>query len=107
MRSSSEETRSASKKAKGYIPGAHDDYEAGLTKLWGKDTLNQLRQYVSDADIEDHHIQTMATKMGVKRIYNENCQHYALFILSTFFLYFSKINDPNVVENGFITRIHF
>ena len=73
MRSSSEETRSASKKAKGYIPGAHDDYEAGLTKLWGEETLNQLRQYVSDADIEDHHIQNMATKMGVRRIYNENC----------------------------------
>ena len=32
----------------------------------------QLRRYVRDGEIEDHHIRTMATKMGVKRIYNEN-----------------------------------
>ena len=55
------------------IPGPPDDYETGLTKLWGEDALKQLRRYVRVADIEDHHIQTMATKMGVKRIYNENC----------------------------------
>ena len=64
------------------IPGPPDDYETGLTKLWGEDTLKQLRQYVSVGDIEDHHIQTMATKMGVKRIYNENC--HKLDLVETF-----------------------
>ena len=68
----SEETRTVSR-SKDDIPEGHDDYETGLTKLWGEDTLTQLRQYVSVGDIEDHHIQMMATKMGMRRIYNENC----------------------------------
>ena len=55
------------------IPESHDDYETGLTNLWGKDTLKHLRLYVSVGEIEDHHIQTMATRMGFRRIYNENC----------------------------------
>ena len=55
------------------IPEPHDYCEAGLINLWGEDTLKQLRQYVRAADIEDHHIRTMASKMGVRRIYNENC----------------------------------
>ena len=55
------------------IPEGHDDYETGLTNLWGKDTIKQLRQYVSVGEIEDHHIRTMATRMVARRIYNENC----------------------------------
>ena len=74
MKRSSDQSPPAAKRTKGDIPEANDDYETGLTKLWGEDTLTQLRRYVRDGDIEDHHIQTMATKMGVKRIYNENCQ---------------------------------
>ena len=55
------------------IPEGHDDYETGLTNLWGKDTIKQLRLYVSVGEIEDHHIRTMATRMVARRIYNENC----------------------------------
>ena len=52
------------------IPEGHDDYEIGLTKLWGEDTLKQLRHYVNVGDIEDHHIRTMADRIGMRRIYN-------------------------------------
>ena len=74
---SSEEIRAVSR-GKDDIPEGPDDYETGLINLWGEETLEQLRHYVSVAEIEDHHIQTMATKMGVKRIYNENCHRVDL-----------------------------
>ena len=59
MKRSSDQSPPAAKRSKGDIPEANDDYETGLTKLWGEDTLTQLRRYVRDADIEDHHIRNL------------------------------------------------
>ena len=35
--------------------------------------MKQLRKYVNEGEIKDHNIKAMAAKMGVPRIYNENC----------------------------------
>ena len=71
---STDQSRQATKRIKKDIPKTHDGYETGLINLWGEDTLWQLRQFVRIGEIEDHHIQNMATTMGVKRTYNENCK---------------------------------
>ena len=68
-----EEIRPAAVRSTEDIPEP-EHYETGLTNLWGEDTLWQLRQFVRNGEIEDHHIQNMATTMGVKRTYNENCK---------------------------------
>ena len=53
------------------IPNS-EDYDSGLSYLWGEETLKQLRRFVSNGDIEEKHIQAMAAMMGVKRVFNEN-----------------------------------
>ena len=63
----------SARRSKVGIPENQEDYETSLTNLWGEDTLRLLRDYVRAGDIENHHIQTMAAKMGVKRICSENC----------------------------------
>ena len=78
------------------ISEGHDDYETGLTNLWGEDTLTQLRRYVRDADIEDHHIQTIATKIGVRRIYNENC--HKVDLVETFERMLKKWFNENLFD---------
>ena len=72
MRESGQSTP-VTKKTKEEFPDPNEDYATGLVKLWGKDTLKQLRLCVSKGYIRDENIQTMASKMDVLRIYNENC----------------------------------
>ena len=55
-----------------------DDYERGLARLWGEETLKQLREFVKRGDIEEPNISNMSARMGVKRIYNENCHKFNL-----------------------------
>ena len=50
------------------------DYESALSQLWGEETLQQLQEFVRAGDITDPTVRTMAGKMGLLRIYNEN-QH--------------------------------
>ena len=50
------------------------DYESALSQLWGEETLQQLQEFVRTGDITDPTVRTMAGKMGLLRIYNEN-QH--------------------------------
>ena len=50
------------------------DYESALSQLWGEETLQQLQEFVRAGDITDPTLRTMAGKMGLLRIYNEN-QH--------------------------------
>ena len=51
---------------------------AGLARLWGGDTLEKLREYVRRGDIKAPNIATMAGRMGVRRVYNENCDRMDL-----------------------------
>ena len=46
-----------------------DDWETGLAKLWGKETLKQVTEYVARGDIEDHNIQKMAAKEQTLKIF--------------------------------------
>ena len=54
----------------GVQPG--DDYLTALSTLWGEETLKQVREYVRRGDIKEPAIKTMAAKMDVLRVYQEN-----------------------------------
>ena len=53
----------------GGLPLPSDDWETGLAKLWGKETLKQVTEYVARGDIEDHNIQKMAAKEETLKIF--------------------------------------
>ena len=61
-----------------------EDYDSGLSYLWGEETLEKLRRFVSNGDIEEKHIKAMAAMMGVKRIFNENNDKAGVDIRQTF-----------------------
>ena len=53
----------------GGLPLPSDDWETGLAKLWGKETLKQVTEYVARGDIVDHNIQKMAAKEETLKIF--------------------------------------
>ena len=53
------------------IVNLSDDYDSGLAKLWGENTLKQLREHIKRGDIEDYKVEAMANKMDALRIYKE------------------------------------
>lgn len=55
-----------------------DHYEAGLSRLWGEETLSQLRDHVERGDIKEASITAMATRMGVLGVYQENVHKFGL-----------------------------
>ena len=61
---------------------SNDDYQTGLSKLWGLKTLRLLRTYVRNGDIEEHNISAMARRMGCRRTYNQN--KFQLDLVETF-----------------------
>ena len=65
------------------IPNS-EDYDSGLSYLWGEETLKQLRRFVSNGSIKEKHIKAMATMMGVKRIFNENNDKAGADVRETF-----------------------
>ena len=40
------------------------DYQAGLGRLWGEDTLRELMGYVDRGAIQDYNIRSMAIQVG-------------------------------------------
>ena len=40
------------------------DYQAGLGRLWGEDTLRELMGYVDRGAIQDNNIRSMAIQVG-------------------------------------------
>ena len=65
------------------IPNS-EDYDSGLSYLWGEETLKQLRRFVSNGSIKEKHIKAMATMMGVKRVFNENNDKAGADVRETF-----------------------
>ena len=61
-----------------------EDYDSGLSYLWGEETLEKLRRFVSKGDIKERHIKAMADMMGVKRIFNENNDKAGADVRETF-----------------------
>ena len=59
-----------------------ESYEISLSELWGEDTLDRLQDYVNMGEITDAMIRSMAPKMGVLRIYQEN--HHKVDLVNTF-----------------------
>ena len=57
-----------------------DDYLTALPKLWGEETLKQVREYVRRGDIKGPAIRTMAAKMDVLRVYQENWHKLGLVV---------------------------
>ena len=49
------------------------NYEDGLKRLWGENALILLRDYLKSGEIVHYQVQRMADRMGVKRVYNQNC----------------------------------
>ena len=66
------------------ISTPNEDYDSGLSYLWGEETLKQLRRFVSNGDIKERQIQAMADLMGVKRIFNSNNDKAGVDIRETF-----------------------
>ena len=64
--------------------GNSEDYDSGLSYLWGEETLEKLRRFVSKGDIKERHIKAMADMMGVKRIFNSNNDKAGVDIRETF-----------------------
>ena len=58
--------------------GNSEDYDSGLSYLWGEETLEKLRMFVSNGDIEERQIQAMAPMMGVLLTFNENINRVGL-----------------------------
>ena len=66
------------------ISTPNEDYDSGLSYLWGEETLEQLRMFVSNGGIEEKHIKAMAALMGVKRVFNENNDKAGADVRETF-----------------------
>ena len=75
-----------------------DDYRTGLSRLWGADTVKQLRGYVDQGDIEGHHIRSMADRMGTKRIYDENIKLRGMDLVVTFDRMLEKFYDETLFD---------
>ena len=61
-----------------------EDYDSGLSYLWGEETLEKLRRFVRKGGIKERHIKAMADMMGVKRIFNSNNDKAGVDIRETF-----------------------
>ena len=66
------------------ISTPNEDYDSGLSYLWGEETLKQLRRFVSNGDIKERQIQAMADMMEVKRVFNSNNDKAGVDIRETF-----------------------
>ena len=66
------------------ISTPNEDYDSGLSYLWGEETLEKLRRFVSNGGIKERHIKAMADMMGVKRIFNSNNDKAGVDIRETF-----------------------
>ena len=64
--------------------GNSEDYDSGLSYLWGEETLEKLRRFVSNGGIKERHIKAMADMMGVKRIFNSNIDKAGVDVRETF-----------------------
>ena len=57
-------------------------YEEGLKSLWGDEAFAQLRKYVMSGEIDDAQVRTLAERMAVKVVYDQN--HFIVDIPETF-----------------------